>query len=253
MVATDLLIHRPVVGFSPHVEEEFPMTMQIGMVGTDGIVLASDTKWTDTQKVRHTFNSTKIKVNHERGIAVSYARNMETSRRVADRIISDLRSADWEHPIQPIEEIGAKVLATAGERKDAQCLILFAKPSPRLFLFQFGTLNGQPSSLCEEMSTTGIAGDNVNPAIFWSERYYQARPVHSLVPLAAQLIVAASKLNPGAIGGLEIVLCDASGFHRLSKDSIRELESKAEERDRNLGELLVSQTQQFTYTPNAVG
>ena len=46
------------------------------------------------------------------------------------------------------------------------------------------------------MQTTAIAGDNVNPAIFWAERYYQELPIEKLVPLAAHLIVAASKLNP---------------------------------------------------------
>ena len=42
MATTDLLIHKPVVGCSPHVEEELPMTMQIGMIGTDGVLIASD-------------------------------------------------------------------------------------------------------------------------------------------------------------------------------------------------------------------
>jgi hypothetical protein len=64
MTTTDLLIYRPVVGCPPHIEEEFPMTMQVGMVGTDGILIASDTKWMSTLHgggsspgVRQTFNS----------------------------------------------------------------------------------------------------------------------------------------------------------------------------------------------------
>ena len=45
------------------------MTMQIAMVGTDGIVIASDTRWmftpafTEPAAPRHTYGSTKIKVN----------------------------------------------------------------------------------------------------------------------------------------------------------------------------------------------
>jgi hypothetical protein len=39
-----LPLSRGPVGFSPSVGEEIPMTLQFGLVGTDGIVLASDKK-----------------------------------------------------------------------------------------------------------------------------------------------------------------------------------------------------------------
>jgi len=236
------------------------MTLQVGMVGTDGVLIASDTRWMNTPRwanpespPRATFNSPKIIVNHARGIAISCARNMETAHHVASEIISGLKDEDWEYPILPIEGIGAKVLPSAGERNDAQCLIAFTRPTPRLFLFQFGMINGQWGSICQSMQTTAIAGDNVNPAIFWAERYYRELPIESLLPLAAHLIVSAGALNPTAISGLEIVLCDAAGLHRLSDDSTRDLKAKATESDRNIGDLFLSHRQQFTYAPDAGG
>jgi hypothetical protein len=97
------------------------MTMQVGMVGTDGVLIASDTRWMNTPRwsntlegCRHTFNSSKIRINHERGIAIGFARNMETARQVADDIISSLKDEEWEYPILPIEAIGAKVLVWRG-------------------------------------------------------------------------------------------------------------------------------------------
>jgi len=48
-------------------------TMQVGMVGSDGIVLASDTLWVGTDKVRQTFNSSKFRISHPRGLIVSRA------------------------------------------------------------------------------------------------------------------------------------------------------------------------------------
>lgn len=225
------------------------MTMQVGIVGTDGVLIASDTKWMNTPSmvrgsgddVRHSFNSSKIIISESRGIAVSCARNMETARHVANKIISELKDEEW--PILPIEEIGTQVLSSAGERDDAQCLIIFARPIPRLFLFQFAMVNGKWGPLCQKMNTKAVAGDNVNPAIFWAERYYQRRPIRELAPLAAQVIIAAGKLNPGAISGLEITLSDAAGIHRLSDESIRGLESMANELDESTGASLSRQTQ----------
>jgi hypothetical protein len=238
-------------------EEEFPMTMQVGMVGTDGVLIASDTRWMNTPRwansgspPRATFDSPKIIVNHERGIAVSCARNMETARRVAIGIISGLKDEDWEYPILPIERIGEEILPSAGDRNEAQCLIAFVRPAPRLFLFQFAEVNGKWGPWCQQMQTRVIAGDNVNPAIFWAERYYRELPIENLLPLASHLIVTASKLNPTAISGLEIVLCNASGLRRLSDDSVRGLKLKAAEWDENIGNLFLNYRQQFTYAPD---
>jgi len=71
------------------------MTMQVGMVGTDGVLIASDTRWMNTPRLRnnqfwaggrYTFNSPKIRISHERGIAISCAKDMETARHVANEI-----------------------------------------------------------------------------------------------------------------------------------------------------------------------
>src|SRR5436309_1564256 len=120
-------------------EEEFPMTMQIGMVGTDGIILASDTKWMDSREnVRHTFSNSKIKLEdfgNGRGIAVSFARNMETSGRMANQIMAKFKDEDWRDPITPIETIAANVLKTAGDSNDAHCLIVLSSAVYGLRLF----------------------------------------------------------------------------------------------------------------------
>jgi len=157
------------------------MTMQVGMVGTDGVLIASDTKWTNTPSTirgeyRHTFNSSKIITDDSRGIAVSYARNMETARHIASSIISELSDDEIKDPIQPIEVIGKRVLSTAGERIDAQCLIAFTRPVPRLFLFQFARVVGQWGPLCQEMDAKALAGDCFNAAIFLGRKILSATP-----------------------------------------------------------------------------
>lgn len=240
--------------------EELPMTIQVGMVGTDGLLLVGDTRWTNEPTLinrdwaagRFGFNSTKLKISHERGMAVACARNMETATRIANEVLSNLRTEDFEYPILPIEAMGAKVLSTAGDRNNAQALIALIHPEPQLFLFQFGSLNREWGAYCQKMDTIAIAGDNLNAAIFWAERYYQSLPVEKLIPLAAQVVVSAKKLNTGTIGGLEGIVCNRTGIHRLSPHSILELERKASELDVAIGDMFLNHQQQFTYVPNVV-
>jgi hypothetical protein len=62
-------------------DEEFPMTMQVGMIGTNGVLIASDTRVVNDVTTgpreqsylpRQTVDaSRKIIINHKRGIAIS--------------------------------------------------------------------------------------------------------------------------------------------------------------------------------------
>jgi hypothetical protein len=175
---------------------------------------------------------------------------MDTARRIAANVISDLKDEDLNDPCAAITKIGAEVLAslTDDERKEAHCLIATVLPTPKLFFFQFGNdLEGKWGPLCQKVDSSLALGDHVNAAIFWKERYYQRQPIQKLIPLAAHLVVSASKLNGGSISGLEIVLCDASGLHRLDYDSIRKLEAKANKWDEEIGALFANHTQDFTF------
>jgi 20S proteasome alpha/beta subunit len=234
-------------------EEEFPMTIQIGMVATDGLLVASDTRtmmspqWANSGAPRVTFNATKIRISPERGIIVSSARNMETANHLATEIIENLKEEDFEWPIFPIEGMARKVLAAAPrERNDAQCLVAIMHPTPRLFLFQYAMVNGVWGPMCQKMEGKAIAGDNINAAAFWAERYYERRPIEELIPLAAHLIISASKLNSGAISGLEIVICTSTEIKRLSDDSIRTLERQCTKWDEDIGNSFLAYRQQFS-------
>jgi len=228
------------------------MTMQVGMIGTDGIVLASDTLWTLTGDIRQTFNSSKIKVNCDRGLAISCSRNMETSTEIADKIIANL--CDTNISCDAIEQIAENVLNPIEKfRRDIQCLIVSLCPRPRLFRLRKEPVDGFVRPVCQEMLDKAIAGDDHNPAIFWAERHYQRRSFKELILLAAHLVTIASKLNSGTIGGLEVVVCDDSGIRRLTDESNRELESKSLEIDEQLQASFATYSQQFTYAPNMIG
>jgi|HubBroStandDraft_6_1064221.scaffolds.fasta_scaffold09846_8 hypothetical protein len=229
--------------YSPFAEEEFPMTMQVAMVGMDGIVLASDTKWQSTLtrgnlRSRHTSGSSKIAISDELSVAIACAQNMETAYAIADAVIAELSGSDWDFPINPMEQIGQRFLDASGERNSFQCLVVTARPSLRLFQLESACVNGVPNkAMCHEIKNKAINGDNANAAVFWAERYYKMKSVQALMRLAAQLIVDSAKLNSGFIGGLEIVICDGGGIRRLPDDLTTALELEAEKRGKAIEEL----------------
>src|SRR5580693_8528538 len=125
--------------------EEFPMTIQVGMVGTNGVLLAGDTQWTQSPLVpgrgwvagRYAFNRPKIIINHERGIAIACARDMITASLIARKVITDLKDDDLCYPKDAIEKIAAEVATLEGQRNEAHCLIAMTRPVVQLFFLQF--------------------------------------------------------------------------------------------------------------------
>jgi hypothetical protein len=232
------------------------MTMQIAMVGTDGVVLASDTKWSERhirphlkRLIQQSFGRSKIMINYERRIAVSFARNMESSARAAANIIQEIRDEEWDNPKQRIEAIAIKAMNSLSYNiRDVNCLIV--SPALRLFRLDMQTdLSKGPDSMpeCWEQTDRACAGDDINPAVFWAERYYRRMPLRKLVPLAAHLICEAGELSPDRVKGLEIILCKKSGIRHLSIDSVRDLQSWAHRLDARLRMSFTSHAPPFTY------
>jgi len=216
------------------------MTMQVAMVGTDGILLASDLMWAENNlPIRASQLSPKIKLSARCDVAVSFARSMETAGLVADAILA-LEDSDWDDPITTLMAAARGVVEqpTIG-RKEIQCLIVSAKPTVAAYFLRVSNMGGCWTPYCQNVIGYACAGDDTNPAVFWVKRYYEHRPVEALLPLAAQLVVSASEVNSAGIGGLEIVTCVAGSIKRLPSDSIDALESEAQKRSRAIGELVL--------------
>jgi hypothetical protein len=229
------------------------MTMQIGMVGSDGIVLASDTRWTKEpakskaevtlgRAVRYGANGTKIKVTEGKEIAVSYAADRQSAGFVAEEIIAKLTGGT--DPIIAVQE----VFDARRRWHHVQGFIVLTQPAMQLFRFEIAQNNRRWYPSCEPV-TLGydVAGDVTNAAIYWAECYPEILTIDQLIPLAAHLIVCSHRLNTAGISGLEIVRCDASGIRQLSPESTRELMRKANEWDGTIRDLFLKYQQQYTY------
>lgn len=229
------------------------MTMQVGMLGSDGVLLASDTKWMHDNGVRGSDNRTKFRVSVEMGIAIACARSMETATHIAEAILAELKEEEFPSPRLAIQRIAKETLVSA-ERKQIECLIALTRPKAKLFHLEVEISQYQVDPYCYPiLSGATIAGDQTNAAKFWIERYYRPVSIRELAPLAAQAICDASELNNAAIGGLDILLCENNSIQRLSEDSIVALQAKTRELANTFAEMVLSNTQQFTYAPDVIG
>ena len=121
------------------------MTMQIGIVAEDGIVLASDI-WTHaevTDEIRAAARTcpvwkgepvSKIEISRgASGIAVSRAHDLQQARLVSDAIISNLSEEYWEDPVKRLREIASDALSPHPHYKGSTCLVALMKPLPHIF------------------------------------------------------------------------------------------------------------------------
>jgi hypothetical protein len=249
MATTDLLIHRPVVGCSPHVEEEQPMTLQVALVGTDGIVLASDMKVSDiTSGVLRTFVSSKIQFSPNRKLVVACARD-DSSLVAGKRIVRELESQNPGRLCVKMETIGEEVIANkTSTGKDGEVIAISLADLSQVFHLRITSTFQR----CMPVFDKAVAGHDTNSSIFFAQRYYQRRPVNELIVLAAHVVQFGAKLNSSGIEGLEIIVCQPSGFHQLSPDSIAALEARVDECDTTLGHSTLSPLQKLTYIPDVI-
>jgi hypothetical protein len=222
------------------------MTIQVGMLAGDGIVIATDTRWTHTpdlsklqekqvgEAVR--YGTHGIKINCTEKIAVSYAADKESSIYVAGEIVKHLELGQTD-PETAVQSVFANI--PKRRRFNVQGLIAMLEPSARLFKFQIGKAKGTWSCSCEQSLGFDYAGDFINPAIFWIENYYdQSLSAEKLVRLAAHFIYTAHELANAGIDGLQIAEC-TDKVRPLSHQEIIELWRKAQEWDRRIGHIIL--------------
>jgi hypothetical protein len=228
------------------------MTLQVGMVAGDGILLASDvfstrepSKQASEGTVWYGYDSSKIMISDSRKVAVTCARDMMLASALAEALIEGLTPEYWPNPGSRIKAI-ASANSASRHWGPVECLVALVEPSPVLFHLQ--CLEQGTETFCPQITSFGFAGDRCNAAIFWAMRYYSVQPanvrsVRSLLPLASQLILDAGKLNSGSIGGLEMVYSDSSGFCRVTESDIRDLEAQTQRRSKSIEELLFQEDQ----------
>ena len=239
------------------------MTMQVGLVGRAGIILASDLRITTSVSMKEEQEDNvaylgrhgrKIEFDKDRNIAVSCADDLDFARSVAKRIIAELTPSDMVDEgsaTSAIERIVNDASSTGN--KKAQWLIALRCPDWQLFKCRLAPLdpekiNGEWEISCAP-SFTGreIAGHVVNPAIFLTKFHDEFLLAERLIPLAAHLVLSAHYFNSDGIEGLEIVQCDASGVRRIAAASIADLKKASRDLDMYICESLTGCERAYAY------
>ena len=200
--------------------EDFPMTFQVGLVGGDGIVLASDLQHIAINpypNTRQTWQAPKITIVEGRNMAYCCA-----GGEWADETIQSFLEGGTEPIGQMLRMAAMSVMQAAGEkqRNPVWCGAILLVHGARLFHLNTGMMCSAYPIVDKKTQ-----GDSGNAAQFLIERYFLAgMPTAQLVTLAAYTVLMANRMNPAGVKGLEVCICTNSGFTMITSEQISTLE-----------------------------
>lgn len=227
--------------------EEIPLTFQVGLVGSDGVLLASDQlqtiphETTDGRRVRLSQTARKIQVLNDRRIAYC-ASGARVSSDVVEYYASHFGNGDIEQQLIEARDAVMKdrpELSQWRERNTGDFLLAQACGN----VVELWQMHVEPDSYNrpEPIFDREWIGDIANPASFFVELYApliasgQALfSVESLKLLAAHAVLAAGLNNPAGVRGLEMVVCKPDGFQRVSDEDIQMLKERSAELDKQI-------------------
>ncbi len=224
-------------------DDDLPVTMQIGMIGKDGIVLASDKKWSTTwlkgdrpkiQELRDEHSDSKILLSPTGNLAVCCADDMIAATHVAQKVISG-----WNPETDDPQCSALKTLVEPlCSHRSFQCLVASTRPAPSLLCISHDWRIEDRPLLTRALDRI-CAGDRANAAKFWHLRYYDHNlPTQKLFSLAAQLITDAAVLNSGIIGGFDLAVSEGGVFRRIPKQECDSLAEIAQQRSKAVSGLI---------------
>jgi hypothetical protein len=245
--------------------ENIPVTFQVGIVATDGVILASDTRVTQiegqalysTAEGQRLFSTSEKIVVHDEVPRLAYCwAGDQLQSRIAHDFSDSARKEKSTLSFQQIRELLIRTATLAlialypgyphelpqgtlaSPRKHTGGSVLVAYPG--LSTVELWKLRVDCTLDAFPVRDKTAAGDTINPAIFFLEKYYRQDTIDKLLPLAVHTILTAAALNPKDIGGLEIVTCRNERFERLPAERIAELTQFSQTLDRSILELLTS-------------
>ncbi len=225
------------------------MTLLVGIIGTDGIVLAADTKSirpsNDGRQVCGSGDVYKIyELAPKCGVAVAFAGDW-----VANAVASEIRASITEGRFQ-FEDVRASLVEAADQRVHLvgpimdelnRCLMvaIYAPDvsDPQLWVVEIRPKQKGCTAIQEKR--IAIEGATANTATFFKRYFQRGKSVQQLKLLAAHIILMGNEAD-NAIEGLCMAVCDRHGFRYLAEAEMDELEKQSRRIDELIGERLSS-------------
>jgi hypothetical protein len=206
------------------------MTLQVCFIGSDGIVLASDTRCVQAGPgvITSTSSSPKITVDPTSRFAWCGAGGPiigQTCAIIGEQIKDSRFAID---PIPALREIGQSAKDDDRNRSSGtNNRVLFASAVAKSVWLLDMTLDHIEVHPKYGKCTIGAEG---NAAIFFYEQYFPRDPipVDRLPLLAAHIVLMGAGREPQFVNGLEITLSKGRAFRRLADDELAVLRSKSE-------------------------
>ena len=217
--------------------EEIPVTFQIGIVGSDGVLLASDRRYTRPGPVRTTFDADKIKISGN----VAYCCSGDDLTQIA----ADDACLIWaSKKTRSKESLVTSIVDSLGklEKWNIPGSILLANDAgSHVELFRVDIYSRATCPIVCQIDNRDYQGDGFNAAAFFVERYlpannFKQRPLEQMKLIAAHAMLMASTLNPTGVHGLDIYLCRSRRpFEKLAQSEIEGLVAASQEIDSQIG------------------
>jgi hypothetical protein len=209
-----VLEHLPITEYPSPQEEEIPMTLQVGLVGTDGLVIASDQKATFAEdRTRASSATQKLFWDTATGIVCAASGDPvapHIARELVHRLIPGGGSSDIVFTALQgaVKELWQKHVPKKrnGEpdREPSVCFLIGLMGNRCLWRILLPERGSGTSPYLDKIH----AGDDRNAAKYLTERFYKHSnllPVSNLAFLAAHLILEGHELNPSGVEGLDIL------------------------------------------------
>lgn len=198
------------------------MTFQVCLVGSDGFVLASDTKTAHHEGIRVTSHTPKIQIQGNLTWAVAGYDVADQASRILVEKMKLANDGNIEHLL---ESSGREAWERFSKDKPTERgTLTVAQAAPvRLWM-----LDVDSASRCTPVGDKVFAGDDRNSAVYFPEFYYKPNTkTTDLVFLAALTVLAAGHLNPTFVDGLEIAVGRNGKIEKLPKTEIARLENRS--------------------------
>jgi hypothetical protein len=204
------------------------MTLQIGLVGRDGILLASDRCRIAIQNgVRTTSQISKYILS---GKHVFTFAGDDVAQEIAEQTVKALDANPFEDP----GKAGQRIFNFLGRPVPNPGAVLGIAQG-QLWHLSFSGSGYSATPISDKI----VAGDALNAAVFFSERHYfdLQNSIDGLKKLAAHMICMGGKLNPAGVQGLEIIVWDRARdtIGRVDDHEIQALSDLSEKLDADIG------------------
>lgn len=230
--------------------EETPVTLQLAILGSDGVVIATDRQGMQPAKDSggvDTVESEDAKVlfSSDGSIAALCSGTLYRSHFYCE-IIEAARS-DWDDPPALQNHLDSwwneqRTDPTAGTSESNLVLVNAESKTAFTIRFQRDRCILRPKE--EWDLQNGLRNGHIaNASYFFLKRYLPADepiPVNSLLRLVAHYILMGHKINPHGIGGLAIfVSVDGNPFQKIPNETIKSLSAESSDLDKQIAEALL--------------